>query len=245
MADVRELLEAGSRKLFQLHFTPSQSLMVKADGRRDGGVSLARFRLTNANLGALRRVFEAWWGVEPTGLLQAYVGEDGSSGVKVLMSLGGEKHRAAAVVAPLEWRITEQRGEHLGYDVMRAVGEVVGDSVEAWFAPDIPVSAGPALYGGLPGMILVLSLKREQGRTTYTATEIVLEGVEDGLIRVPDEGEAISLAEYRSFISTEITLTIRAFRDIAHQIPDGECTVRLRGGEVVWQCLKSREEPSR
>ena len=110
---------------------------------------------------------------------------EGSSGVKLLSSLNGEVHRVGAGVAPVEWSITEQHAEHLGYHVTRAVGEVGGESAEAWFAPDIPVSAGSSLYGGLPGMILVLSLK--QGRTTYSATEVALEGVEDGLIQVPEE----------------------------------------------------------
>lgn len=180
--------------------------------------------------------------MEPTGLLRAYVGEDGSSGVRLLRSITGERFRVSATVAPADWRVTEQRSLHLGYDVVRAVGGVEGDSVEAWFAPDIPVSAGPALYGGLPGMILVLSLKREQGRTTYTATEVRLEGVEDGLIRMTDEGEAKSLEEYRSFISREITAYVREFRDIARQLTDAECFVSLAGSELKWECM---EQPSR
>ena len=27
----------------------------------------------------------------------------------------------------------------------------------AWFTPEIPVSTGPAMYGGLPGLILEIS----------------------------------------------------------------------------------------
>ena len=245
MAEMREVLEARSSTLFLLHFAPARSLMVTGERRSGSRVSSARFRLTNANLDALTRLLEAWVAVEPNGLRQAYVGEDGSTGAKVLGSLVGGRHRVAAVVAPVEWNITEQHAEHLGYLVTRAVGEVGGESVEAWFAPDIPVSAGPALYGGLPGMILVLSLKQEQGRTTYTATEVVLEGVEDGLIRVPEEGEVTSLEEYRSIISDQVMQTIRAFRDVARSIPEGRCTVKLRDDELIFQCREPGERSSR
>lgn len=241
MVDVRELLEARSGKLFDLHFTPSRSLMIVArtDGhkrRSDGAGSPAQFPLTNANLDALTRVFEAWWGVEATGLLQAYVESDGSSGVKLLRSISGERFRVPAAVASVEWRVTGQRGEHVGYDVAQAVGVVAGNAVEAWFAPDIPVSAGPALYGGLPGIILVLSVEGKEGRTVFAATEVVLEGMDEGLIRVPDEGETKTQEEYGSIVSNEIALYMREFRDIARMLPDARCSLTWEAGQLKWQC---------
>ena len=241
MAEAQEVLEAMSRISFLLHFTPTQSLMVRGGARGDGGFSPAGFRATKATLDAFARILHAWFAADPNVLEKAYVEVEQSSGVKVLRSLSGDVYRVAAAVAPVEWRITEQQGEHLGYPVTRAVGEVGGDSVEAWFAPDIPVSAGPVLYGGLPGMILVLSLK--QGQTAYAATEVVLEGVEDGLIRVPEEGEAISSEKLRSIISDQITDAISVFRDMTRWYHNVKCTVGRRDAFV--QCLQVRGNPSR
>ena len=71
MADVREVLEAMSRMPFLLHFTPTQSLMVRSGG--SGGVSPARFRATNATLGDFARALDAWFAAEPNVLGKAYV----------------------------------------------------------------------------------------------------------------------------------------------------------------------------
>ena len=186
LAEVPAVLEAWGSAPFLLHFTPSQSLMVQGEWNRGRGVAPARFRATGTNLNALGRALEAWYAVAPSILSQAYVGEEGSSGVK-LLTVSRAQFRIAGGGTPVGWTITEQYGEHLGYEVTRAVGEAAGQRVEAWFAPDIPVSFGPALYGGLPGMILALSVN--EGVTTYTATEVVLGVVEDGLIRGPEDGE--------------------------------------------------------
>ena len=131
-------------------------------------MSRSTFRATSGNLDVVGRILEAWFASEPHIVQQAYVGEDGS-GVTVKSSLGGGVHRVDRGAVQVEWSVTEEQREHLGYPVLVAVGEVLGEEVEAWFAPAIPVSGGPAFFGGLPGMILVLSLNG--GLTTYAATE--------------------------------------------------------------------------
>ena len=241
LAEVPTVLEAWGSAPFLLHFTPSRSLMVRGRWNRGRGVVPARFRATGANLNALGRALEAWYAVTPSRFLQAYVEEEGSSGVKVL-ELGGERYRVPAEVTPVAWRITEQHGEHLGHQVIRAVGEAADHRVEAWFAPDIPVSFGPALYGGLPGMILALSVNERV--TTYTATEVVLAAVEDGLIRVPEEGEAISSEEYRSYLSSAIPQMISTFRDMTRRYAEVECMVGRRDNILV-QCKRVRGDSSR
>ena len=238
MAEVRRVLEAKRGAPFVLHFTPSGSLMVRDSVKSDSYVSPATFRATNTSLNALVGILDAWFAVEPNILHQAYGGEDGSSGVKVMRSIDGEMYRVDAGVAPVAWRITEEQREHLGYPVMVAVGETGGEQVEAWFAPHIPVSGGPVLYGGLPGMILVLSLN--DGRTTYAATEISLDGVEDGLIRMPEVGEARSEEEFRSMVAHQIRQVRKAVRDMVTAYQDVECTVGLQAG--LLRCLQSRGE---
>ena len=43
-----------------------------------------------------------------------------------------------------------------GYETQLATCLFRGRSYEAWFTPSIPISAGPNLFGGLPGLILEL-----------------------------------------------------------------------------------------
>ena len=240
LAEVPAVLEAWGSAPFLLHFTPSRSLMVRDKWNRGRGVAPARFPATGTNLNALGRALEAWYTVTPSALGQAYVGEDGSSGVKVL-DVGRTRFRIAEGVVPVAWTITEQEGEHLGYKVTRAIGATVGQRVEAWFAPDIPVSFGPALYGGLPGMILALSVN--EGATTYTATEVVLGAVEDGLIRVPEDGEAISSEEYRSYLRSAVPQSISSFRDMTRWYRKVECMVGWRDNILI-QCLRVRGDSS-
>ncbi|MDE2863477.1 MAG: GLPGLI family protein [Gemmatimonadota bacterium] len=241
LAEVPAVLEAWGSAPFLLHFTPSRSLMVRERWNRGGGVAPARFRATGTTLNALGRALEAWYAFTPSALGQAYVGEDGSSAVKVL-DVGRTRFRIAEGVVPVAWTITEQHGEHLGYRVTRAVGEAADHRVEAWFAPDIPVSFGPALYGGLPGMILALSVN--EGVTTYTATEVVLEAVEDGLIRVPEDGEAISSEEYRSYLDSVVPQMISSFRDMTRWYTNVECIVGWQDN-VLLQCKRVRGDWSR
>lgn len=241
LSGVPAVLEAWGSAPFLLHFDASQSLMVRGEWNRGGGVAPARFRATGTNLNALGRALEAWYAVTPSALGHAYVGEEGPSGVK-LLEVGRTRFRIAEGVAPVAWTITEQHGDHLGYKVTRAVGEAVGHRVEAWFTPDIPVSFGPALYGGLPGMILALSVN--EGVTTYTATKVVLEAVEGGLIRVPEDGEAISSEEYRSYLSSAVTQMISTYRNMTTWYANVECMVGWRDNILV-QCLRVRRDSSR
>ena len=243
MAAVRRAFESGARAPLVLHFTPTESLMVRGRPERPPEFSSATFRASNASLAVLERILDAWAAVEPNLLHQAYVGADGS-GVKVLGSLGGGFHRVDTGVPLVEWTITDEQKTHLGHPVTVAFGEVGGERMEAWFAPDIPVSSGPAMYGGLPGMILMLSL--DEGRTTYAATEVLLDGVEEGLIRVPEVGEARSQEEYQSIVAGEVTGFARHVRGMVRSFGNVRCTAGLVAadsrGMAVLQCSQSPGE---
>ena len=98
------------------------------------------------------------------------------------------------------------------------------------------MESSPALYGGLPGMILALSVN--DGVTTYMATEVVLEAVEDGLIQVPEDGQATSPEVYRSYVSSFAMEVISSFRDMTRWYPEVECLVGWR--DALVQCKRVR-----
>tara|TARA_B100000900_G_scaffold389333_1_gene382143 strand:+ start:73 stop:891 length:819 start_codon:yes stop_codon:yes gene_type:complete len=73
---------------------------------------------------------------------------------------------------------------------LRKTREVV---MSAWFTPQIPVSTGPAMYGGLPGLILEIN----DDRTTMLCTKVIINPKEKIKIKAPSKGKEVSLVEYQ------------------------------------------------
>jgi len=94
-------------------------------------------------------------------------------------------------IRPLKWKMTGETKMILNHNCMKATASQVNARMQmtmengqmqrkmiqdtslviAWFASDIPVSAGPAEFQGqLPGLILEMDVAN--GRQTYKATEI-------------------------------------------------------------------------
>ena len=54
----------------------------------------------------------------------------------------------------IEWQIKDESKNILGYACQKAVGKLYNREWTVWFTMDIPVSEGPWLLAGLPGLIL-------------------------------------------------------------------------------------------
>lgn len=96
------------------------------------------------------------------------------------------------------WRLTGEAASFLGYPVYQAIAQVDSTKVEAWFTPAIPVSAGPAQYGGLPGLILTLAV--DSNRVVYTATAIDTTA-KIPTIKAPTDGSQVTKAEYDKIVA--------------------------------------------
>lgn len=96
------------------------------------------------------------------------------------------------------WRVTEEQGEFLGFPCLKAVTDRDGVAVEAWFTPEVSVPVGPAPYGGLPGLILVLS--EDDGRRTFAATGVTLEAPSQDALAPPEDGRRITREDYRNMV---------------------------------------------
>ena len=66
------------------------------------------------------------------------------------------------------------------------------EKLTVWYTPEIPVSNGPELYQGLPGLILEIN----RGRKQLIATKIVLNPKEKVEIKAPKKGKVITQKEY-------------------------------------------------
>ena len=62
----------------------------------------------------------------------------------------------------------------------------------AWFTPEIPVSTGPAMYGGLPGLILEIG----DDNRVMICTKVVLNPEEKIKLKEPNKGKVVSNSEF-------------------------------------------------
>ena len=218
-----------------LHFGPAGSLMTRevperpqgqGAGQRGrgggGGGDFDRARADGAGGGGFGRFRGGFGfgfgggadaGADPyavTEVQDAYVDLEAGTMVEARRFLG-RTFRVTRERPALEWQLTADQAEHLGYMVIKATAQQdSATTVEAWFTPQIPVSGGPASYGGLPGMILVLSVN--SGQVQYQATDVVLGEVEEGLIGPPDEGDEVSGEEFERLVGERLEEMARTRR---------------------------------
>lgn len=69
-----------------------------------------------------------------------------------------------------QWEISDGEKEILGYRCQMATCDFRGRRYTAWFAPEIPVDAGPWKFNGLPG--LILAVEDDAGHYSFEATGI-------------------------------------------------------------------------
>ena len=79
--------------------------------------------------------------------------------MRSLFELGGQEIYVQDSLVNTKWRITNEYRNIAGYNCRRANG-IVMDSiyVVAFYTDEIPVSAGPSVFNGLPGTIMGLAI---------------------------------------------------------------------------------------
>jgi len=130
-------------------------------------------------------------------LLSAYVSlEDGT--IAQAWDFMGRPFLITGTQPAYAWKLSGEQSEFLGRTAHKATTAHDGKTIEAWFTPEIPVPAGPGSYGGLPGLILVVSV--DDGHLVYSATEVALKELEEEAIRPPEEGRQVSREEYEEIV---------------------------------------------
>ena len=111
--------------------------------------------------------------------------------------LMGKLFKINAEIEETNWKITGEKKIIFKYMVLEAQ-TMIDDTVAvtAWFSPQIPISNGPQMFGGLPGLILEVHIG-EGGKNVIRPTEINLREIEASEIVKPDEGKEISHEEFR------------------------------------------------
>ncbi len=98
------------------------------------------------------------------------------------------------------WKILNEIKEVAGHQCMAASWSdtLKMQKVKAWFALDLPISAGPERFCGLPGLILEIDVN--DGAMTMTAQKVEPRKVEAAELALPakPKGKKISENDYRN-----------------------------------------------
>ena len=101
-----------------------------------------------------------------------------------------------------EWKITGNQRLISGYNCQEASCIDNGRKISAWFSPSIPVSAGPAGFGDLPGLILMVDIENGKRLITAKSVNTVLEDA--GILEIPKEGKKVSQEEYKKMVDEKM-----------------------------------------
>jgi GLPGLI family protein len=94
------------------------------------------------------------------------------------------------------WKITSEQKKLLGYVCMKATVQLdSATNLVAWFSPQIPVSTGPSIHAGLPGLILEMAMNGDQ--RTIVASQIDLKALPKGSLEKPSKGKEVTAEEFK------------------------------------------------
>lgn len=137
-----------------------------------------------------------------------------------IIEMLGKVYIVEDTLRPQKWKIMNKIKEIGGYMCMMAVTEdtIKNQKITAWFADNLPLSVGPELSGGLPGIILELDVN--DGDLVITAKKIELKPVTAD-INVPKKikGKKLTEAQYDVLISNHIKDSMKAHRNPFWSMP--------------------------
>lgn len=93
-----------------------------------------------------------------------------------------------------DWKLTGEQKKIEGFVCQKATCQMEEEPLVAWFTPQIPVSAGPNGYGGLPGMILEMDINN--GQRTFVPDKIDLRKLDKKEIKQPEKGKKVTQEEF-------------------------------------------------
>lgn len=202
-------LPKASVKPMQLQFTEQATLFAPAaaDGPARGGAEVAEIRVIGGDAIVAERISGE---MMQMGRMMGFMGGRASDDVSgAYTNLADEQYvevreflgrtfRIPGERPSFAWKLTGEAATFLGYPVYQAIATQDSTTIEAWFTPDIPVPAGPAQYGGLPGLILTLAV--DSNRVVYTAKAVDV-STPVAEIKEPSDGSKVTREEYDKIVA--------------------------------------------
>lgn len=216
-------------KPMQLTFSPEAALFTEAprvEGaanasrgevmilRSDGGGGQGMdFRRGDGEMAMAGAAFSVFGGGPGAGTVAgAYTNLSDGSYIEMRQFLG-RNFRIPDTRPTFNWKLTGGQATFLGHPVYQAKATRDSTTFEAWFTPDIPVSAGPAQYGGLPGLILTLTV--DSNKVIYTATSIDTTTA-IAPIKAPSDGSKVTRVEFDKIVKEKMDEMAKGRRGRGH-----------------------------
>ena len=98
-------------------------------------------------------------------------------------------------IEAVAWKLGSEKKKILEYTCMGASVTLNDQEIVAWFSPEIPVSLGPSIFGGLPGLILAVE---RNGETAYVATSAKLSPPAEESMVKPNTGTKVTQEEFEA-----------------------------------------------
>lgn len=99
------------------------------------------------------------------------------------------------------WKLTNEKSKILGYLCMSAQIIIDNKAIKAWFTPEIPLSVGPDVYTGLPGLVLAVE---KEGETIFLASSVEIIPLKKNIVSKPKEGKKVTHEELNEIIKAKI-----------------------------------------
>ncbi|WP_375579184.1 GLPGLI family protein [Marivirga tractuosa] len=97
-------------------------------------------------------------------------------------------------IPQFNWKITNDTTSIGKFLCKKAIAtNTTGKEIIAWFAAEIPISAGPAEYGGLPGLILRCASPTKEWEIESISMNVE---IPNAVFAKPEEGKEVSFTEY-------------------------------------------------
>jgi GLPGLI family protein len=109
----------------------------------------------------------------------------------------GRKFLVTSEISKSDWKMTGQQKTILGYPCQQATIMKDSEQVVAWFTPAIPVSTGPDEAGGLPGLILSLSIGKVYA---IDAVSVELTEFDKKILTKPTEGKKMNKEQFEAIV---------------------------------------------
>lgn len=101
-----------------------------------------------------------------------------------------------------EWKLTGNQKMVLNYPCQEAVKETKEGKTSVWFTPVIPVSAGPGVYTGLPGLVMAVDVGG--GKQTLNAVSVDMNPVSENVIVKPEKGKKVTREEFDKIVEEKM-----------------------------------------
>ena len=116
--------------------------------------------------------------------------------------LGPKKYIIEDSFPHQSWKLEADTQTIKGYLCKKAITSgPQGNAVSAWYAEDIQSPSGPEVYGGLPGLILLLNIN--DGEMVYATQEIAAGNPDHKLVQAPADGKKITRAAFRKMMEEQ------------------------------------------